>query len=744
MNSASTRRPRPSGLLIAWWVCVLCCVLIAPRGLLLAAETISTSKDNARLREGPGLNTPVVKVLVKGAVLTVLDRGAAPENGEPAWFHVQTESGWKGYIREDMLSDVSYAPLGNATSPEIVEAEPLLPTPPAAEPPPAPEDIPSAVHGQTQENIAGDLDRDVEEDVRELSREDAREDVHENVHEDIARDIDEDAITQVEILARDAAEAEELTPTAATTAFVARDRVNLRDAPGTNAASLGLLPKGLEMLVLQREPGPQSQDWLLVQTADNRAGYVREDMLVLGQAGSLQPDISHLEITPAKGRLYVAARTLSLRGAPALNAPPLEKLRQNQSLELKGRVESEEQGDTEAPDWLQVRTIGGVEGFVPQDAVSDSRLELLLREKLLLLLQGDKELGRFPVRLCQTEAPQDAADQDAAAEPEEDATSEPEDGAQNPPQKSKPLLPVPGRYTLLSGGPDGQEETLHCVWPNARAARQALGEGRLSYEQYVEIIRALHNGETPPQNTLLGHGPRILVGDSCPDCAQGCVLVSAEVMAALWEALPQRARLDVYLSESLKAALRMPQYISSRLVGSMYQQLERPAAFTADALDIIPMPYPGGDIAPDKGLDADVVVRALRHMDVDPQALVHEDVLVAPEAYDWVNTPNPSIDHRRAANLAVWLQRHTLSLPLDITTAPLAFQPGDILVFDSNVPNGTPYDQVGLVSMERSHGLPLVFTIRGPGDHTRNVPFLDGPEPKLVGHFRLAHPYEYR
>jgi uncharacterized protein YijF (DUF1287 family) len=73
-----------------------------------------------------------------------------------------------------------------------------------------------------------------------------------------------------------------------------------------------------------------------------------------------------------------------------------------------------------------------------------------------------------------------------------------------------------------------------------------------------------------------------------------------------------------------------------------------------------PIAYPGGDVRPDRGVCADVIVRAYRGLGIDLQQRVHEDMLAHFDLYPklWgLTAPDPNIDHRRVPNLAVFFSR---------------------------------------------------------------------------------------
>src|SRR5262249_7841721 len=68
------------------------------------------------------------------------------------------------------------------------------------------------------------------------------------------------------------------------------------------------------------------------------------------------------------------------------------------------------------------------------------------------------------------------------------------------------------------------------------------------------------------------------------------------------------------------------------------------------------IPFPGGDVPMVRGVCTDVIIRAFRSVGVDLQLLVNQDMRKAFSGYprNWgLSRPDPNIDHRRVANLAV-------------------------------------------------------------------------------------------
>lgn len=140
--------------------------------------------------------------------------------------------------------------------------------------------------------------------------------------------------------------------------------------------------------------------------------------------------------------------------------------------------------------------------------------------------------------------------------------------------------------------------------------------------------------------------------------------------------------------------------------------------------------YPGGDVAPDKGVCSDVLIRAYRTaLGIDLQKLVHEDMAAHFNLYphSWgLKTPDSSIDHRRVPNLMVFFSRFGQVLPL--SNNPDDYRPGDII---ANKPFGT---HIALVSDVKVGGRLQVIENIGGGvqvnDHLLGWP--------LLGHYRYG------
>jgi uncharacterized protein len=141
--------------------------------------------------------------------------------------------------------------------------------------------------------------------------------------------------------------------------------------------------------------------------------------------------------------------------------------------------------------------------------------------------------------------------------------------------------------------------------------------------------------------------------------------------------------------------------------------------------------YPMGDVVQSKGVCTDVVVRAYRKVNVDFQALVHQDMKTNFSKYPkiWgLKKTDTNIDHRRVPNLEVFFKRKGKAVALANTGEN--FKPGDIVSW--RLDNGLAH--VGVVSDKKSSfGLrPLVIHNIGQGTQEEDVLFAW----KIVGHYR--------
>lgn len=92
--------------------------------------------------------------------------------------------------------------------------------------------------------------------------------------------------------------------------------------------------------------------------------------------------------------------------------------------------------------------------------------------------------------------------------------------------------------------------------------------------------------------------------------------------------------------------------------------------------------YPNGDVAADKGVCTDVIIRAYRKLGIDLQKEVHEDMNKNFSKYPkkfGLKKPDTNIDHRRVPNLQVFFAKFGKSKPTDQN--PASYIPGDIVTW---------------------------------------------------------------
>ena len=145
----------------------------------------------------------------------------------------------------------------------------------------------------------------------------------------------------------------------------------------------------------------------------------------------------------------------------------------------------------------------------------------------------------------------------------------------------------------------------------------------------------------------------------------------------------------------------------------------------------VKLDYPGGDLPLERGVCTDVVIRALRKVDVDLQSLIHEDMKASFDSYPklWgLSRPDRNIDHRRAQNIATFMRRKGKTRP--ITKRAADYLPGDIVIW--RLPKGSFH--CGVVSTTRvpwTKRYKLVHNI-GAGAQLEDVLF----DYKITSHFR--------
>lgn len=147
----------------------------------------------------------------------------------------------------------------------------------------------------------------------------------------------------------------------------------------------------------------------------------------------------------------------------------------------------------------------------------------------------------------------------------------------------------------------------------------------------------------------------------------------------------------------------------------------------------VAIPYPGGDVAPDRGVCTDVVIRAYRKLGIDLQKEVHEDMRTNFSAYPktWgLSRPDRNIDHRRVPNLMRFFSRH--GTVRSGSNTPGDYSPGDIVCWDL----GGGMTHIGIVSKRRSDDgkRPMIIHNIGAGQVLEDRLFSF----RIIGHYRYA------
>jgi uncharacterized protein len=147
----------------------------------------------------------------------------------------------------------------------------------------------------------------------------------------------------------------------------------------------------------------------------------------------------------------------------------------------------------------------------------------------------------------------------------------------------------------------------------------------------------------------------------------------------------------------------------------------------------VALEFPGGDVAADRGVCTDVIIRALRAgWGVDLQLAVNRDMKADFAAYPktWgLTRTDRSIDHRRVGNLAMLFTRVGAAIPL--SDEPTPFLPGDIVTW--SLPGNLAH--IGIVSDRLSDaGTPLIVHNIGTGAKEEDILFAY----PMTGHFRVG------
>ncbi len=351
--------------------------------------------------------------------------------------------------------------------------------------------------------------------------------------------------------------------------------------------------------------------------------------------------------------------------------------------------------------------------------VSDLWIKIWKTERKLLLMSGSNLLKTYPVGL--------------GFNPNDDKIKR-GDG-------SSPI----GRFfvceMLANPGPAKKygARSMRVSYPDIEDARRGLKDKLISKSEYLKIVKQIDKAQMPLQNTLLGGSIRIHGGGAGSDWTLGCIAMNDDDIIELYSKLPSRNTLvEIYQGKEEDRKINKNGYLGERIIKAAKKLLETGCKYTKNATGIIKMEYPMGDFDSKIGVCTDIVIRSLRKTGIDLQALLHEDIILNPGRYPNIPKPNANIDHRRTRNLKIWFDHHAVK-----PAASYEWRPGDIVLFDTGVQNGTVYDHIGIVSNTELNNRPLVINLWTIGYEINEMDLLNGKYPTPVGHYRLTHPYYY-
>lgn len=142
--------------------------------------------------------------------------------------------------------------------------------------------------------------------------------------------------------------------------------------------------------------------------------------------------------------------------------------------------------------------------------------------------------------------------------------------------------------------------------------------------------------------------------------------------------------------------------------------------------------YPNGDVPRERGVCADVIVRAFRSAGIDLQKEVHEDMSRHFSAYPnkWgARNPDSNIDHRRVPNLMTLLERRARSVP--ISKKPSDYFPGDVVAWELD----NHLLHIGLVTDAVAAGTQNYLVVHNIGAGAKIEDVLMNW--KIIGHYRM-------
>lgn len=142
--------------------------------------------------------------------------------------------------------------------------------------------------------------------------------------------------------------------------------------------------------------------------------------------------------------------------------------------------------------------------------------------------------------------------------------------------------------------------------------------------------------------------------------------------------------------------------------------------------------YPNGDVASDRGVCTDVIIRAYRKLGIDLQKEVHLDMKthfsLYPSKKRWgMKSTDTNIDHRRVPNLQTFFTRKGKALV--VSEKASNYEAGDLVTWDLG--GGIPHIGIVVAGKSRDGKRPLIVHNVGRGQVLEDVLF----DWKITGHY---------
>ncbi len=409
---------------------------------------------------------------------------------------------------------------------------------------------------------------------------------------------------------------------------------------------------------------------------------------------------------------YTVKANVNMRSGPGTGYKVKKMLRHNQTLTLLKK----ENG------WTRVKTISDETGYVRNDMISDLRIKVHKKERKLYLIKGENTI----IKTCKT----GLSSLNTA--------------------KDKKILgdggTPEGRFFLCEmiktpAKPKYGARSMRISYPNIEDARRGLRNKTISMDQYLGIVKNIRLGKMPDQGTKLGGSIRIHGGGSSSDWTLGCIALSDNDIREIYKHLKKGIRVEIFKSKHHDKSLNSPGSVNKKILAGARKQLNDPALYTLNATNVIRLSYPNGDISKTEAVCTDIVIRSLRNAGLDLQSLLYEDAVLNPDAYKpEIKRPSYHIDHRRVRTLKKYFDQFTENL----SHKPHRAKPGDIVIMDTGIQNGTKCDHIGIVGNTRdSNGNFNVINIWTVGERTEPLSLIGRDYPEIAYYYRMGHVFEY-